>query len=85
MSTRKLPPVVAIDWVDSAGYDGWQSDAAIKELSPTTISTVGFLHAETPTYVTVSATCTHDPDAKRADSPMSIPKCAILRRRTLFK
>lgn len=85
MTTRKLPKVIAIDWADSSGYPGWTSERDIAELRPDIISSVGFLHSESASSVTISAHCAHSINASPAHAPMVIPKFAIIRRRTLIK
>lgn len=63
-----------VRWVDSATSAGWQ--VSKREIYvPVECETVGFVIAETPEYIAISATVAdsfHD-----TTDVMSIPKCAI--------
>lgn len=67
---------VYVEWLDSArGYD-WTllSDVDFK---PVECETIGWLIAETDTYITVGQTIGYEPE--QVCNTMTIPRCAITR------
>ena len=82
MTTKRLPRLCYLEWVDSASYRGWTDVDLCKKLKPeSTIRTAGWLIHETKDAVTISAHWAVDPDTSPHHSPMAIPKVAIKRRR----
>lgn len=70
--------VIEVDWIDSTGFSGWQPvDRA--GYSAGEMKSIGFLIHEDKKSITISASM----GIGLCDSPISIPKCAILKRRTI--
>ena len=66
--------IVCIEWIDSSEYDDadWKSEEEVKELTPMRIKSCGILVNEDDIYITLAGS-------------VSIPKCAVLKRWTLYK
>lgn len=79
--TEKCKPIVVIEWVDSssASDSGWRR---LDEYDPdvATCMTAGFLITETKSVVMV---VTSVASTGQVHSPISIPKCAITRRKRI--
>jgi len=70
-----------IDWVDSSGPHGWNTPQ--KKHVELTINSVGWVTLESKRYVTLVA---HIDDVyNNHHAEMTIPKCAIIKRRKLKK
>lgn len=74
--------VVAVDWVDSASYakQCWRDMAEYEALTPSVITTVGFIAAEDKARVVLVQTVNDDNDASGC---MAIPRGCIRKIRRL--
>jgi len=73
----KKRKIELIDWVDSSGANGWHKPQ--KKHPELIINSVGWVAKETKRYLTLVG---HIDDVyKNHHSAMTIPKCAIVRRR----
>jgi hypothetical protein len=79
-------PLVRVTWLDSSGPSGWNRLKSVIGPFDLTCESVGWLMEDTPDRVTL---CAHvaisDPDNPIVDGVMTIPKCAIKRRKVLVK
>lgn len=66
---------VHLTWIDSKADRGWTYEP---DPDPATIETLGWLVSETDTAVVVSTSLA---DCGSRMDPLTIPKCAIIRRR----
>lgn len=85
---RALPKLLAIEWLDSHGFAGWNRLDELERLGRRTMTcvSVGFLVVETDDVVVLASSLSawFDPDiAVGAKGDISIPKVAITRRRAL--
>jgi len=72
--------IYEIIWVDSVGADGWVSKESVKEQEISTITTVGYLIAETTDSITLTMA---DTTLDECGAYMVIPKFAIKKKRLL--
>lgn len=75
-----IPPREWIEWDDSCGAaDGWEFRGDMEPLLPARCISVGFVMAETETYLTIAPTVSEGLVLGR----LTIPKVAIVRRRSI--
>lgn len=70
--------IVAITWIDSHAYHGWQSLLEINEINEMCY-TIGFLVKETSKSTTVASS--YDPENNNFNGVISIPREAIKSKR----
>lgn len=71
-----LPPLVRIEWLDAitSADNGWKDRKLVAAQKPPKVVTVGYLLADTPTYLTVAATISGDD----VGGDVTIPKGMVL-------
>ena len=77
--------LVLVEWVDSNGGGGWdEPKTVLRNAEENTLGceTVGWLLAENDRYLLVASSRTTSSDKQVRDA-MQIPRCAVLRVRTL--
>ena len=81
--------IVCIEWIDSSEYDDadWKSEEEVKELTPMRIKSCGILVNEDDIYITLAGSVNnYDIECEaQYGGLLSIPKCAVLKRWTLYK
>lgn len=78
--------LVLVEWVDSNGGGGWQSqEAAVREAAadPLTCETVGWLLDDTDRYLLVAPNRTVGRKVGQVGDPMQIPHVAVVAVREL--
>jgi hypothetical protein len=76
------PKLIYLEWVDSCGNASrvWHNrDEAVECITPLVCRSVGFVVEETRDYLTIAAHAGGD----EVSGVMSIPKCAIKKRRRI--
>jgi hypothetical protein len=68
-----------VEWLDSAAMHGWQHVDAYEKLTPVHNKTVGFLVGQSKDFLNLTASVS---DSGQVDSPISIPKKAILSKKS---
>ena len=77
MTKRKL---VSVEWVDSAMTNGWRHIGPETDLSPSKCHSVGFVLKDDKEGIALSQSIS---DNGGTDTILSIPRCAILKKRGL--
>ncbi len=68
--------IVYLEWIDSVSSGGWQSQDGVPDM---TVKSVGLLVAEDKKTITISTSIY----GKVSESPLTIPKCALIKRRVV--
>ena len=82
MSATKKSTMMFVEWVDSMGSPGWRNQRDIGT-EAAVCQTAGFLVAESKTAITIACSRNLAEDSLPYNDCISIPKCAIKRKRQL--
>lgn len=78
---QKPYPLVYVEWVDSSGCSGWRFMSESRGIDP--VLSIGWLIDDNDEYLTITAHVTTD--RNQSHGALSIPKCAIRKRKTVLK
>jgi hypothetical protein len=71
---------VLVEWVDSYATRGWTHKSAFTDVETGNIVSIGFLVRESASEITITSSVSTNGNVM---DPLTIPKCAITKRRTL--
>lgn len=72
--------LIMVEWTDSAFCQGWMEKSAVKNHRPSRITTVGILAEDAKEHITIMQSVSNKNDV---GDGITIPKCSIIRVRTL--
>jgi len=75
-------PKLYVEWIDSTAIRGWQHGSSMtdKYAEPSKICSIGYLIKETKDFITISTSVSNNGNMM---DPLTIPKCAITKKKKI--
>lgn len=74
--------LMAIEWIDSCGPDGWTRTSEV-ETSPVVCRSVGWIIAESEEAMTIAPHLGPDSEDPQCNGAITIPKVCVTKRRAI--